>query len=94
MATRRRPKPHRKPSLGPARTSSAVKTWLNKTVDPALDFEVERVTKVRGITRSRVGGKACVTVTANVVIDTVPTGVEVRRCGRDYQARIVGRGRS
>lgn len=89
MASSHRRKP-RKP-LVPARTPSAIRAWLNRTVDPALDFTVDRVTKIRGVTRVRAGGKACVIVTANVVIDGVTTGVRVRRCGRDYDAQIVGR---
>lgn len=92
-ARRRTKRPKTKAVVGPARTPKAVKAWLNRTVDPALDFHVERVTKVRQVTRVTQGRQRCVIVTANVVIDGVPTGVRVRKCGRgyDYDAAIVGR---
>ncbi len=65
-----------------------VLTWLRRTIDPALDFRVDRVTKVRSVTRSG----ACTVVTANVVADGTPTAVTVRRCpGRPYDLRIVAR---
>lgn len=67
-------------------TPVAAKRWLNRAVDPALDFEVARVRKVHAVTRA--GG--CTTVLAAIkTTDDVNTTVRVRRCGRVTHVDVV-----
>jgi hypothetical protein len=57
----------------------AVKRWLNtRVLDPALDFEVSKVTKVSKV--HRIG--SCLAVEANVAVkgENLTTGLRVLAC--------------